>query len=138
MNPLLLPFIMIRAKRNKFEEFIPYKNSVYIRGEFQISKNDFLFQQDYLRDLTSGVIQDEIIVAIWMSDFNQELISIRLKYRFYGSRIDSLELKTKFEYEDVKSEYIDFIDISHFHQNGESFTVHYNFRLYEEYIYRDI
>jgi hypothetical protein len=62
--------VITRAKWYSYEEFIPYKNSVWIRGEFVVEKNEFLFRQEGLRDLHAGVLQDEVMVMIWMTYYN--------------------------------------------------------------------
>jgi hypothetical protein len=129
--------VITRAKRYRYEEFIPYKNSVWIRGEFVVEKNEFLFRQEGLRDLHAGVLQDEVMVMIWMTDYNQELVTLKVKYKFNGSRLERLELKARFEFEEIKSEYTDYVDLKKFRKGDGKVKVRFNFRLFEENLFND-
>lgn len=102
-----------------------------------VEKNEFLFRQEGLRDLHGGVLQDEVMVMIWMTDYNEELVTLKVRYKFNDRRLEKLELKARFEFEEIKSEYTDYVDLKKFREGDGKVKVRFNFRLFEENLFND-
>jgi hypothetical protein len=64
-------------------------------------------------------------------------VTLKVKYKFNGGRLERLELKARFEFEEIKKEYTDYVDLKMFREGDGKVKVRFNFRLFEENLFYD-